>query len=267
MVGTLTRARHRGDTVAEIAHDARNMVTAMSLYCDLLEEPGVLAERCLHYAGELRLIAAASRSLVERLVKFDAPDTPQFGPGALTSIRDPRPAPASPWLHADRLPSDSIDNLQQELAANSSLLDALSGLSISVTVRAEAGAHPVRISGEDLTRILVNLVKNAAEAMRQAGRIEIALNEVPSPEGPASRLVLTVEDTGPGFPAESLEKVFEPGYTTHTHPAENGWPPPKRGLGLSITRSIVEAAGGAIRAENRAEGGARILIELPIRSR
>ena len=61
----------RGETVAEVAHDARNMVTALGLYCDLLEEPGVLANPFAHYGSELRLVAAASRRLVEKLVAID----------------------------------------------------------------------------------------------------------------------------------------------------------------------------------------------------
>ena len=61
---TATRAR-------ALSHDARNMVTALSLYCDLLDEPGVLAEGCRHYANELRLVTDASRRLVEKLGRLE----------------------------------------------------------------------------------------------------------------------------------------------------------------------------------------------------
>ena len=69
---TLAKVGNRGETVAEVAHDARNMVTALGLYCDLLEEPGVLANPFAHYGSELRMVAAASRRLVEKLVAIDA---------------------------------------------------------------------------------------------------------------------------------------------------------------------------------------------------
>ena len=62
----------QGESLAEVAHDARNMVTALGLYCDLLEEPGVLAVPFAHYGNELRLVAAASRRLVEKLVALDS---------------------------------------------------------------------------------------------------------------------------------------------------------------------------------------------------
>ena len=71
VVETLAPTGNRGETVAEVAHDARNMVTALGLYCDLLEEPGVLANPFAHYGSELRLVADASRRLVEKLVAID----------------------------------------------------------------------------------------------------------------------------------------------------------------------------------------------------
>jgi hypothetical protein len=58
LVETLATIGCRGESVAEVAHDARNMVTALGLYCDLLEEPGVLATPFTHYGSELRPPAA-----------------------------------------------------------------------------------------------------------------------------------------------------------------------------------------------------------------
>jgi signal transduction histidine kinase len=129
---------------------------------------------------------------------------------------------------------------------------------------------------------LVNLVKNAAEAMPGGGRIYICLGEMsPRNQGSVERgenqprdldnangatLALTVEDNGPGIPEEALEKVFVSGYTTRVREdAKNiGWPLSHRGLGLAIVRSMVEKAGGRIAAANRAQGGARFTLELPV---
>ena len=72
----------------------------------------------------------------------------------------------------DLLPAVPIANLAAELLANRNLLSALAGPSIALTVETEGGARPVRLTGEDLTRVLVNLVKNAAEAMPAGGRIQ-----------------------------------------------------------------------------------------------
>src|ERR1035437_1721568 len=71
VVETLANLRSEGESLAQVAHDARNMVTALGLYCDLLEEPGVLGAPFRHYGSELRLVATASRRLVEKLVALD----------------------------------------------------------------------------------------------------------------------------------------------------------------------------------------------------
>jgi two-component system sensor histidine kinase ChvG len=160
-----------------------------------------------------------------------------------------------------------VANLAAELLANRNLLSALAGPSIGLTMDTDGGALPARITGEDLTRVLVNLVKNAAEAMPAGGRIHMTLRERPVDESAARCMLLTVEDNGPGVPQQALEAIFDSGYTTRDkdEPQSGGWPLRHRGLGLAITRSIVEAAGGRIGARNREAGGACFEIELPVR--
>jgi signal transduction histidine kinase len=349
MVEALIHPRSRAETVAEMAHDARNMVTALGLYCDLLEEPGVLAAPYLHYGSELRLVAAASRRLVEKLVELDGnrdrnPDRNPNGnmeanmeanKGAnneankeakedrgadlsLVALRGAGPSTQEirsgerldrtpnrtqnqtqnqasnqtskqAWNRTrnwDLMPAILIDNLAVELTANRNLLAALAGPSVSLTVNIEGGAMPVRLTGEDLTRVLVNLVKNSAEAMPAGGRVAFRLHEFHSGAQEAPWLVLTVEDTGPGIPGGALDAVFGAGYTTRAGGASDrgnssrggsvhgnlgsGHSPNRssagahRGLGLSITRSIVEGAGGCMHAVHPA-AGARFEIELPVR--
>jgi signal transduction histidine kinase len=305
VVETLATLGSRGESVAEVAHDARNMVTALGLYCDLLEEPGVLATPFTHYGNELRLVAAASRRLVEKLVSLDTnrSSSPNVNFGAsfkanhdtlldipVTLRGDSLPStpvecgrfpltagPGNPLQRGwpenkrhesprrwDLMPSAPIENLAAELLANHNLLAALAGPGIVLTVDVEGGAKPVRMTGEDLTRLLVNLVKNAAEAMPEGGRIQIVLDERPAAAGTAEALALTIEDSGPGIPKEALEEIFMSGYTSRGKGA--GWPTTHRGLGLSITRSMVEAAGGRILVTNRPNSGARFEIEMPVRT-
>jgi signal transduction histidine kinase len=281
VVETLANLRGNADSLSEVVHDTRNMVTALGLYCDLLEEPGVLTPSFHYYAGELRLVASASRRLVEKLMVLDARQEPvadlsgATGSGAVQSsgARNQTGYAAAARIeathHWDLLPAQPIDNLAAELLANRNLLAALAGPAIALTVDTEGGALAVQLTGEDLTRILVNLVKNAAEVMPDGGRIQIGLREFHGAGLTAPWLALTVEDSGPGIPHEALEKIFESGYTTHAGGAfkTGGWPASHRGLGLSITHSIIEAAGGQLRATNRKLGGARFEIELPVRLR
>jgi two-component system sensor histidine kinase ChvG len=281
VVETLANLRNEGETVAEVAHDARNMVTALGLYCDLLEEPGVLAAPFLHYGNELRLVAAASRRLVERLVALDRREVSVVAPGlqreaVRTAARTAKAADGASRLDGvgqaqcwEPMPAKPIDSLAAELTANRNLLAALAGPSITLMVDADGGDKAVWLTGEDLTRVLVNLVKNAAEAMPEGGRIEVGLHEFHAGVESGSWLVLTIEDDGPGIPLSDREKIFDSGYTTRAHDsqASAGWTGAHRGLGLAITRSIVEGAGGRIRLANRSSAGARFEIELPVRRR
>lgn len=269
VVETLATLGNHGESVAEVAHDARNMVTALDLYCDLLQVPGVLAEPFSHYGGELRLVAGASRRLVEKLTGLDSPDkasVPKLLADTAAHSESPSLRPRLSPQYWRNIPSATIKNIAEELLANRNLLAALAGPTIALTVDVQAGCLPVRMTSEDLTRILVNLVKNAAEAMAAAGRIHISLWETCGETLNSPWITLNVEDNGPGLPEKVLEKIFEPRSTSKEEDpiAATNWPVAHRGLGLSITRSIVEAAGGTIRAANRDPVGACFQIELPV---
>lgn len=261
VVETLATLGTRGQDMAELAHDARNMFTALDLYCDLLQEPGVLAPAFAHYGGELRLVAAASRRLVNRLISADAvPEKKRpRDKSAPQSVRD---------QHWQNVPAEPIANLAEELLANRNLLAALAGPTIALTVDVEAGAVPVRMTGEDLTRILVNLVKNAAEAMALVGRIHITLRESCGEPANSRWVTMNIEDNGPGLPRNVLDKIFDPhprADLPRTSDTASNWPVRRHGLGLSIVRSIVESARGSIHAANRDPVGACFQIELPAR--
>jgi signal transduction histidine kinase len=326
LAATWATLRSESETLTEVAHDARNMVTALGLYCEFLEEPGVLATPFLHYGQELRLVAAASRRLVEKIVALnyqtnaqtsaktnanisaeaaeklailDSSLTPagimpagprSSGPAAVAGTQRESGTFSNPNRRWDPLPTVPIANLAAELAVNRNLLAALAGPSVALTVHAEGCARPVWLSGEDLTRVLVNLVKNSAEAMVSGGRIDIGLREIrlreiglreqppesADDQGAAACLLLTVEDNGPGIPAEAEESIFVSGFTSHGMSEGHAQGSPgtwsvnnhghgHRGLGLTISRSIVEGAGGRITAANREQGGARFALELPLR--
>ena len=253
VIETLSTLGARGQDAAEIAHDARNMITALDLYCDLLQEPGVLSPSFSHYGGELRLVAAASRRLVNRLASLES--TPEK--------RLPDSARDEGWTN---VPAEPIANLAEELLANRNLLVSMAGPTIALTVDVQSGAVPVRMTGEDLTRILVNLVKNATEAMSSVGRIHITLRESCGEPGNCPWVTINVEDNGPGLAGSVLEKLFKPQQNLPKAGPSGGWPVRHHGLGLSIVRSIVEAAGGSIRAANRDPVGACFQIELPVQA-
>ena len=100
-----------------------------------------------------------------------------------------------------------------------------------------------------LSRVLSNLIGNAVDAL-SGGAGEIAL----SAERRAGRIVVTVEDSGPGVPDRILPRLFDPYFS-----AKSGG----TGLGLAIAKKIVEEHGGTISAENRRGGGLRVRFDLP----
>ena len=262
------------ETLAQVTHDAQNMVTALSCYCELLEEPGVLAAPHRHYAEELKMVAAASRRLMERLLTLHNQAT------ARAKVAHEAPShtrglslvePAAKSVHAMRYrianPPKLISDLAWELQMSQNLLAAVAGRAIKLTVSADGGALPVWMPSEDLTRILVNLVKNSVEAMPAGGAIHLSVRELACEPGETHALLLAIEDNGPGIPPETMELIFKPGFTTRSGATKSFALPAAehRGLGLSMTHTLVEAAGGRIQAVNREAAGACFEIELPVR--
>ncbi|HEY1807419.1 MAG TPA: ATP-binding protein, partial [Acidobacteriaceae bacterium] len=173
------------------------------------------------------------------------------------------------------------------------LLSAIAGPVVELQIATLPCPGRLQLSEESLTRILVNLVRNASDAMPTGGRIRMTTQcsggrsflwtvdqeELLSEEeaarlwgeigrggdggATAPEILLTVEDDGPGIPAEYRERVFEAGFTTRQ--AGRAWPEtPHHGLGLNIVRTLVEKAGGRVKAAAAPSGGTRIEIELPI---
>lgn len=98
-----------------------------------------------------------------------------------------------------------------------------------------------------ISQAVLNLTHNAIDAVSDAGTVTITLRHT------NNRLALTIEDTGPGIPADILDRIFNPFFTTK----DDG-----TGLGLSIVHRIVEAHAGVITATNKPEGGAKFEIRI-----
>ena len=106
-------------------------------------------------------------------------------------------------------------------------------------------------------QVLHNLIKNALEACEGREGCAVAVRTRLVEEKGKRQVEIAVEDNGPGFTPDVLERVFDPYVTTKSRGT---------GLGLAIVKKIVEEHGGMVRAEARAEGGARVLARLPAAS-
>jgi len=105
-----------------------------------------------------------------------------------------------------------------------------------------------------LQQVLLNLILNGMEAMSESPESNRRLTMRTAHDGKGN-VEVAVEDSGPGIPPDRLPRLFDSFFTTKTH---------GMGLGLSIVRSIVEAHGGRIWAENNSSGGACFRFTLPV---
>jgi signal transduction histidine kinase len=123
---------------------------------------------------------------------------------------------------------------------------------VELTVRVSE-APPVQGDRVQLQQVLINLLLNAVEAVRNEPRPRRRVNVTVTHPAP-DRVDLVVSDTGCGIPAEMAGRVFEPFTTTKSQGT---------GLGLTIVRAIVEAHGGRVSVESPSEGGAAFRVSLP----
>lgn len=144
--------------------------------------------------------------------------------------------------------------------------------SLDIAPPGEAGAGAYTVLGHDsrLGQVINNLVDNARSFSPQGGGVRLAIRPARGePRSPDERdgrpgIEIIVDDDGPGIPAHAFERIFERFYTDRP---EHGFGQ-NSGLGLSISRQIVEAHGGVIRAVNRRKPGgdvegARFSVWLP----
>lgn len=127
-------------------------------------------------------------------------------------------------------------------------------LHLDVPVKSQITPHlpAVRAREADLQHVLLALITNAKEAVRDAPESEITLLAAATPRG----ATLVIEDTGPGVPPGEWERVFEPFYTTKSRARHAG-------IGLTMCRQLLTPVGGTIALEAPPEGrGTRVVVRL-----
>jgi two-component system, NtrC family, sensor kinase len=234
MVAAIARARSEllqaerlavaGKMAAQITHEIRNPISAMGLNAELLEEELLEIEG----SDEARQLVGAIRREGERLAALSE----QY----LQLARRPRP----------ELLLGDVGEVAAEVVAFQR--GELSRQGIELSLHRDDDVPEVPFDEAQIRQALVNLVRNAGEAVASGGVIEIGVHK-----NEAGGVDVTVDDDGDGVPPSAAATLFEPFVTTKRHGT---------GLGLSVTREILLAHGGSIVWEPR-EPGTRFRISLP----
>ena len=219
-----------GSLVAGVAHEVRNPLFSISATVDAIEST-------IGRQGELGDHLTLLRSQVGRLTRLTR-DLLDYG----------RPSAVQ------QAPTDLAGVVRRAVLACSTLMKQRE---VRVEGRLAPDLPRLPLDGAQIEQALENLVANAVQHAPKGSLVRVIGALAAADAGPLATFVrCAVEDEGPGVPDESLAKVFEPFFTRR----KGG-----TGLGLAIVRRTVEAHGGRITAENRAEGGARFTMWLPVR--
>jgi PAS domain S-box-containing protein len=215
-----------GSLVAGVAHEARNPLFSISAALDAMEAELRSHPEFNEYAALLRSEVGRLTRLTQDLLDYGKPSLLQRGPAELADVV--------------RRAARSCASLAGEQQ-------------VRVEIEIAPGVPSLHIDAAQMERACENLVTNALQHAPAGSVVRLGGRVAPDHARPV--VLLTVEDEGPGLPAEDLERIFEPFFTRRSGGT---------GLGLSIVQRVVEAHGGEVEASNRAEGGACFTVRLPL---
>jgi signal transduction histidine kinase len=222
----LDRLASIGTLSASMAHEIKNAMVAIKTFVDLLIKKNQEAALADIVGREMRRID----SIVSQMLRFGGPAKPTFGVIQLHGLLD-----------------ESLGLVQHHLE----------GRRIKVLRDFRAGDDALRGDVYQLQQAFLNLFFNALEAMGASGELAVTTELLPL-EGAAQAanpmLRVTVRDTGMGIATENLDRLFDPFFTTK---------PNGTGLGLPITRRIIQEHRGQVTVESELNAGTTFTILLP----
>jgi two-component system, NtrC family, sensor kinase len=212
-----------GRMAAQITHEIRNPLASLGLYVELLgDELGADDE-------EARRLVASIGNEIDRLSEI----TETY----LRFVRLPRPK-------LEREDLGAVATAVMEFARAE-----LSKAGISLELSVAAGLPEVAADENQIRQALLNLVRNAKEAMPSGGKLRVEV------AGTAAQVKIAITDTGAGIAPEHLEKIFDPFFSTK----EKG-----TGLGLALVQQILAEHGGRIEVASPPAGGTTVTLILPV---
>jgi len=218
-----------GKTISGVAHELNNPLTGIMGFCQLLLRDEVIQENSRHREDITTIFQEAERcqKIVRNLTTFARKHKPE-----------------KTFIGLNGLLEDCLRLQEHQLVVHN----------ISVARELDTTLPKTMADFHQLQQVFMNLIGNAQDAMEhQAGKklLSIKTRKI------GGFIRVEVADSGPGIPADCIERIFEPFFTTKE-------PGKGTGLGLPISFGIVAGHGGRIWAENIPGGGAGFSIELPI---
>ena len=211
-----------GEVAASIAHDVRTPLSVLKTSAQLLARGESDEPTRRELAGLIAAEVDRLNAVVSNLVDLARPAPVRYGIAPLGPIVDRAAGFFRGFAEKRR---------------------------VRVVVDGDATASLVRGSGDQLYQVLLNLVHNALQATDGPGALTLRHRR------DGATVVVEVEDSGPGFAPDVLQRVFTPFFTTKSDGT---------GLGLAIAKRIVEEHGGTIGARNAGAGGGCVWFRLPV---
>jgi PAS domain S-box-containing protein len=204
-----------------LAHELNQPLAAIAFYCDIATEQNrhgaVVPKDVMRNFEDIRVQASRAAHVVANLRSFMSKSKATKTAARLSHI-----------VH-------TVTTLIEPRAM---------ACGVTLETDVDEGLSPVWVVPVQIEHVLVNLINNSIDAIQHAGMPSGTIRvKVQAQQDEFSRV--TVRDTGPGLDASALEEIFQPLYTTR---------PDGLGLGLQISRSIIEAHGGKLWAEESARG-------------
>ncbi len=215
-----------GQMAASLAHEIRNPLGSMELYCTLLKKDLATQSESLQLAEQIHSGIRTLDRIITNCLQFSRDVKPRY------------------------VEVDSTEGIFSEIV--SYVKPQLAAGTLGITVEEEGDSQLV-IDPHLVKQALANVVMNAVEAMTDAG-VEGGSVEIKSDRRDPSVWKVLVQDDGPGIEEEKLETIFEPFVTTK----EGG-----TGLGLPIVHSVVAAHGGKVTIGSKSPHGTTVSLEFP----
>lgn len=212
-----------GRLVGAVAHEINNPLAGILATSQILLQENQQSNNhaLLEELEEIRSATWRSKKIIDDLLGFTSPEMKKTEA------------------------TDVLDSVKMALTFSKAALKE-----IQVKVSCDDAIPPALVSSNSLQQVLFNLFTNAAQAMSAKGSLNILLKKQ------SDEILISVKDTGPGFPPEKLKHIFDPFYTSKMEGMGTG-------LGLSIVKNLIQKMGAKIQVSSSSGQGTEFQILLP----